>query len=63
MGRRTESLKTLHVTGIFPIPPLGGMEMVTYCLPIELARLDFQVKVVCGTPTPRMEVVDGLTER
>ncbi len=59
MGGRTKSLKTLHVTGTFPIPPLGGMEMVTYCLPIELARQDFQVRVVCGTSMPRLEVIDG----
>ncbi len=55
----TSPLNVLHVAGNYPIPPLGGMEAVTYFLPQELARQGHRVRVYGGSPTPRHDVVSG----
>ena len=57
MAAGSRSLRVLHVAGSFPIPPFGGMEAVTYFLPIELSKQGAQVKLISGTPHPRREKV------
>lgn len=52
-------MRVLQVTGSYPIPPLGGMELTVYALGREYARMGCETVAVAPTLVEKHDRVDG----